>query len=103
MCAHDPDCGQEYARLVDAAGEQREFRYRRFADINETMRLHGMAVFTLDSNDRRLITTRQIDEVLAAYALVPSATRAALESDPKWAAWLDWLALSRRHGGFEAE
>lgn len=125
-CAHDPDCAEHVQRLL-ARGPS-EFPYRRFRDLNETMSLTGMGyeadpspgefeswraqtvpgrsgipAFKLRSNDRWLVTVREIDEALAAYAEVPADRRAALESDPKWADWLRWLALARQHGGFEAE
>lgn len=63
----------------------------------------GIPAFKLRSNDRWLVTTREIEEALAAYARVPAALRAVLETGPKWAAWLAWLAVARDHGGFEAE
>jgi hypothetical protein len=49
------------------------------------------------------VTTREIDEALAAYAKVPADQRASLETDLKWASWLRWLAVARERGGFEAE
>lgn len=63
----------------------------------------GIPAFKLSSNDRWLITVREIDEALAAYAGSPAEVRAELETDPKWAAWLEWLAVARDHGGFEVE
>jgi hypothetical protein len=63
----------------------------------------GIPAFKLRSNDRWLVTTREIDEALAAYAKVPVEQRASLETDPKWAIWLQWLAIARERGGFEAE
>jgi hypothetical protein len=131
-CGHDPDCAENVQRLL--ARGPAEFPYRRFRDLNETMRLTGMgyeaestpfpaddrtavdrwraqtvpgksgiAAFKLRSNDRWLVTVREIDEALAAYATVPADRRAALESDPKWADWLRWLSSARTRGGFEAE
>ncbi|MEV6303275.1 hypothetical protein AB0M02_27950 [Actinoplanes sp. NPDC051861] len=141
-CGHEPDCRGEYRRALaqaaaDRPGEQypHEFRYRRFADINEKMQLIGMGYaaereervpgpeidadldwvsetvpgrtgipgFKLLSNDRWLITVREIDEALEAYARAPEHLRAEWEAEDKWAAWLEWLAVARRHGGFEAE
>lgn len=63
----------------------------------------GIPAFKLRSNDRWLVTVREIDEALAAYARVPAEQRASLETDSRWAAWLQWLALARERGGFEAE
>ena len=63
----------------------------------------GIPAFKLRSNDRWLVTPREIDEALAAYAKVPADQRAVLEADPRWASWLRWLALARQRGGFEAE
>jgi hypothetical protein len=63
----------------------------------------GIPAFKLQSNDRWLVTTREIDEALAAYAKVPVEQRASLESDRKWACWVRWLAIARERGGFEAE
>ncbi|WP_221328185.1 hypothetical protein [Actinoplanes sp. L3-i22] len=122
-CVHDPDCGENVQRIRAAAAADRpdevypwEFRYRRFADINVAMRLAGMGYAgesepgrpgiparNLESNDRTLVTAREIDEALAAYAVAPVEFRTALEADRKWVAWLAWLAVARKHGGFEAE
>ena len=141
-CGHDPNCRNEYRRVLALAAEDRpgeeyptEFRYRRFADINEKMQLVGMGYaadvdeavlgaeeyadlgwrsesvpgrvgipgYKLLSNDRWLITTREIDEALEAWARAPRTLRAEWEADDKWAAWLAWLSVARRHGGFEAE
>jgi hypothetical protein len=63
----------------------------------------GIPAFKLRSNDRWLVTAPEVDQALAAYARVPADQRAALEADPVWAAWLQWLDLARRRGGFEAE
>ncbi|MFG3705992.1 hypothetical protein ACGF7U_14845 [Micromonospora sp. NPDC047670] len=63
----------------------------------------GIPLFKLGSNDRWIVTAREIDEALVAYAKAPASHRAELESRPKWVAWLEWLALSREHGGFEVE
>jgi hypothetical protein len=63
----------------------------------------GIPAFKLRTNDRWLVTVAEIDEALAAYARVPAALRAVLETGPKWTAWLAWLAVARDHGGFEAE
>jgi hypothetical protein len=63
----------------------------------------GIPAFKLMTNDRWLITVREIDEALAAYANVPADERAALEEDSGWVDWLAWLDECRRHGGFEAE
>jgi hypothetical protein len=49
------------------------------------------------------VTTREIDEALAAYAQIPAEQRTSLETDSKWVSWLEWLALARERGGFEAE
>jgi len=144
LCAHDPVCEENLHRLL-AYGPS-EFPYRRFADINEIMRVTGMGyeaeperwpvpvdvpdggqahedrqavdlrwraqtipgktgipAFKLRSNDRWLVTTREIDEALAAYAKVPADQRASLEADPRWVDWLRWLAVARQRGDFEAE
>lgn len=63
----------------------------------------GIPAFKLRSNDRWLVTRREIDEALAAYAKVPVEQRASLETDQKWVNWLQWLAIARERGGFEAE
>jgi hypothetical protein len=63
----------------------------------------GIPAFKLRSNDRWLVTVREIDEALAAYAKVPAGQRASLEADVKWVSWLQWLAIARERGGFEAE
>jgi hypothetical protein len=63
----------------------------------------GIPGFKLLSNNRWLITTKEIDEALDAYNRTPDGLRAELETDPKWLAWLRWLAVARNHGGFEAE
>jgi hypothetical protein len=63
----------------------------------------GIPAFKLRSNDRWLVTMREIDEALAAYAKAPAEQRASLEADLKWASWLQWLATARERGGFEAE
>lgn len=76
-CHHDPNCAERYQAV--SVIDPWEFRYRQF------------------------VTVREIDEALAAYAKAPESHRAELESRPKWVAWLEWLALSREHGGFEVE
>ncbi|GAA3220318.1 hypothetical protein ACFO1B_17445 [Dactylosporangium siamense] len=63
----------------------------------------GIPAFKLMSNDRWLVSVREIDEALAAYASVPAEQRTTLETDPVWVRWLEWLALARERGGFEAE
>jgi hypothetical protein len=63
----------------------------------------GIPAFKLRTNDRWLVTVREIDEALAAYAQVPAGQRASLEADVKWVSWLQWLAIARERGGFEAE
>ncbi|MGW0434244.1 hypothetical protein ACWDV4_17110 [Micromonospora sp. NPDC003197] len=153
VCAHNPDCKENYDRLRAQASADRpnedhpwEFHYRRFQDINQNMQLTGMGypaepaswaaftanpdcaqalpeqedawlrwrsqtspgrigipAFKLESNDRWLVTVREIDEALAAYANTPAELRDLLEADPKWVSWLEWLAVARKHGGFEAE
>jgi hypothetical protein len=142
LCAHDPDCEADLYRLLarvaaDRPGEDKpwEFRYRKFADINEKMELAGMGypahpepwntaddterdaawraqtvpgrlgipAFKLLTNDRWLVTTKEIDEALDAYTRTPDGLRTELETDPKWLAWLRWLTVARNHGGFEAE
>ena len=64
---------------------------------------NGIPAFKLQSNDRWLVTAREIDEALAAYVKVPAAQQVSVESDPKWVSWLRWLATARERGGFEAE
>ncbi|MEV4347538.1 hypothetical protein AB0J83_24050 [Actinoplanes sp. NPDC049596] len=112
-CEHRPNCTAHHDRLVAEAAAARpgeefptEFRYRRFHDIVEKMELTGMGgipSFKLLSNGPWLVTAQEIDEALAAYAQAPTALRVRLEIDPRWAAWLAWLAVARDHGGFEAE
>lgn len=63
----------------------------------------GIPAFKLLSNDRWLITTKEIDEALDAYTRAPDTVRADLETDPTWQAWLRWLTVARDHGGFETE
>ncbi|WP_203907835.1 hypothetical protein [Rhizocola hellebori] len=63
----------------------------------------GIPSFKLLSNDRWLVTAYEIDEALAAYAEVPAEQKAILETNARWASWLEWLALARERGGFEAE
>lgn len=63
----------------------------------------GIPAFKLRSNDRWLVTVREIDEALAAYAKVSAEQRVSLETDPRWANWMQWLAIARERGGFEAE
>jgi hypothetical protein len=63
----------------------------------------GIPAFKLTSNDRWLVTSKEIDEALDAYARTPEGLRTELEADPKWLAWLRWLAVARNHGGFEAD
>jgi hypothetical protein len=62
----------------------------------------GIPAFKLLGTDRWLITTTEIDQALDAYTRTPPGLRAELETDPKWLAWLRWLAVARDHGGFEA-
>lgn len=81
------------------AREAAHFRWRSQTVPGKT----GIPAFKLRSNDRWLVTTREIDEALAAYARVPAQQRASLEADPAWASWLQWLAIARERGGFEAE
>ncbi|MEU4620559.1 hypothetical protein AB0G04_11355 [Actinoplanes sp. NPDC023801] len=145
LCAHEPDCEAALYRLLARAAADRpgednpwEFRYRKFADINEKMERAGMGypaqprtwdsgdendrpgndddwraqtvpgrlgipAFKLLSNDRWLITAKEIDEALDAYTRTPDGLRTELETDQKWQDWLRWLAVARDHGGFEAE
>jgi hypothetical protein len=63
----------------------------------------GIPAFKLRSNDRWLVTVQEIDGALAAYQKAPADLRVELETEPKWVAWLAWLAVARHHGGFEAE
>jgi hypothetical protein len=63
----------------------------------------GIPAFKLRSNDRWLVTAREVDEALEAYAGNPVELRAGLELDPACVAWMEWLEVARRHGGFEAE
>jgi hypothetical protein len=58
----------------------------------------GIPAFTVLANDRWLMTTREIDKALAAYARVPADQWAALEAAPTWVSWLRRLALARQRG-----
>jgi hypothetical protein len=60
-------------------------------------------VFKLRTNDRWLVTAREVEEALEAYAGTPVEVRAGLELDSGWVAWVVWLEVARGHGGFEAE
>jgi hypothetical protein len=90
----DPDDEQAQQKLEDA-----DLRWRSQTPQGRA----GIPSFKLESNDRWLVTTREIKEALDAYATAPAELRAALEADPKWVGWLAWLAVAREHGGFEAE
>jgi hypothetical protein len=46
----------------------------------------GIPAFKLRSNDRWLVTAREIDEALAAYDESAADRRAALETNDVWAA-----------------
>jgi hypothetical protein len=84
---------------TDQDREAQELRWRAQTVPGQT----GIPAFKLRSNDRWLVTAAELDQALAAYAQVPVDQRAALEADPRWAAWMQWLDLARRRGGFEAE
>jgi hypothetical protein len=92
--AVDPDDEQAQQKRADA-----DLRWRSQTSPGRT----GIPAFKLQSNDRWLVSAREIDEALAAYASAPAELRAVLEVDPKWISWLEWLAVAREHGGFEAE
>jgi hypothetical protein len=69
----------------------------------ESQRVPGMAgipLFKLRSNDRWLVTVGEIEEALAAYESVPQDEKLLLETYPKWVSWLEWLRVTRHHGGF---
>ncbi|WP_271189397.1 hypothetical protein [Dactylosporangium matsuzakiense] len=91
---------------ADPDDEQAQQR-RRAADLRDRSQTvpgkSGIPAFKLRSNDRWVVTSREIDEALLAYASVPPEQRASLEADPRWASWLQWLVLARERGGFEAE
>lgn len=82
--------------------EDREAHYLRWRAQTIPGRT-GIPAFKLRSNDRWLITAAEVEQALAAYTRVPVDQRAALEADPVWRAWVQWLELARRRGGFEAE
>lgn len=88
-------------------GEEQAQRDRQAADLRWRSQTVpgkiGIPAFKLRSNDRWLVTPREIDEALSAYAEVAPEHRASLESDPKWVSWLRWLSIARDRGGFEAE
>jgi hypothetical protein len=92
--------------LDDPDGEQarqdREASYLRWRSQTVPGKT-GIPAFKLRSNDRWLVTAREIDEALAAYANLPPERRASLETDRRWATWLWWLAIARERGGFEAD
>jgi len=93
--------------LVDNPDDEPAQQDREAADLSWRSQTvpgkTGIPAFKLRSNDRWLVTTPEIDEALAAYAKVPVEQRASLETDPKWVGWLQWLAIARERGGFEAE
>ena len=92
--AVDPDDEQARQKREDA-----DLRWRSQTSPGRT----GIPAFKLESNDRWLVSTREIDEALVAYANAPAELRTVLETDLKWVSWLEWLAVAREHGGFEAE
>jgi hypothetical protein len=92
--AGDPDDDLAPQRRHDA-----DLRWRSQTPPGRT----GIPAFKLQSNDRWLVTDREIDDALAAYSRAPGELRAELETDEKWVSWLEWLAVARKHGGFEAE
>jgi hypothetical protein len=98
---------QPWTIPVDDPGDERAQQDREAADLRWRSQTvpgkTGIPAFKLRSNDRWLVTTREIDEALAAYAIVPAEQRASLETDLKWLSWLQWLAIARQRGGFEAE
>lgn len=94
----EPDRWTIPAQVPDD-GQAADLRWRAQTIPGKT----GIPAFKLRSNDRWLVTTREVDEALAAYAEVPADQRASLEADPRWVSWLRWLALARHRGGFEAE
>ncbi|MEU8077197.1 hypothetical protein AB0B31_17310 [Catellatospora citrea] len=63
----------------------------------------GIALFKLRSNDGWLVTVDEIEEALTAYEAVPAADRVLMEATEKWAAWVEWLRVTRHHGGFTTE
>jgi hypothetical protein len=131
LCPHEPDCEAHLYRLLSRGPAA--FPYRRFSDINANMQMTGMGyaaeatpwhgadpddvlrrsrttpgrtgipAYKLLTHDRWLITTREIDEALEAYAKAPPRQRARLEADPKWVSWIEWLTLARHRGGFAVE
>jgi hypothetical protein len=132
-CAHDPDCEEKLYRLLSRGPSEFPYRQFRAINenmqltgmgyeakpepwtipVDEAADLRwrsqtvpgktGIPAFKLWTNDRWLVTTREIDEALATYAKVPAEQRASLETDLTWVRWLQWLAIARERGGFEAE
>ncbi|MBE1485203.1 hypothetical protein [Plantactinospora soyae] len=92
---------------ADDPGDEQARQDRSAADLRWRSQtapgMAGIPAFKLRSSDGWLVTTREIDEALAAYAQVPAEERASLEDDSKWVSWLEWLALARERGGFQAE
>jgi hypothetical protein len=66
----------------EQARQDREAAYLRWRSQTVPGKT-GIPAFKLRSNDRWLVTTREIDEALAAYAKVPAEQRASLETDRK--------------------
>jgi hypothetical protein len=103
---YEADPEPEAIPVNDADDEQaqqfREAAYLRWREQTVPGKT-GIPAFKLRTNDRWLVTVREIDEALAAYAQVPAGQRVSLEADVKWVSWLQWLAIARERGGFEAE
>jgi hypothetical protein len=103
---YEADPEPEAIPVNDADDEQaqqfREAAYLRWREQTVPGKT-GIPAFKLRTNDRWLVTVGEIDEALAAYAQVPAGQRVSLEADVKWVSGLQWLAIARERGGFEAE
>jgi hypothetical protein len=92
---------------VNDPGDEQAQQDQRAADLRWRSQTvpgkTGIPAFKLRTNDRWLVTVREIDEALTAYAKAPIDQRASLEVGLKWASWLQWLAIARERGGFEVE
>jgi hypothetical protein len=91
------DDGQAFA---DPAGWP---AYDAAAKARRPSGLSGIPVFKLRSNDGWLVTAREVEEALAHYDALSPSVRNRYEAVESWRDWLDWLRVTRHHGGFTVE